>query len=173
MSTQYLLSSNVYTVKKKKKTKFQYFSTTFVSAPCLKVFGLHCSGHHHVIVKSTPKKGATGDFFFSFLKKRKRTIFSYQKQKLGEKKIAAVRLASILATRWTGNRLFSGQPGDQTFNIKFYRIWCHMFRVPIFRECLGSFQAASARVYNSEMESLGVWPCWEKESELKLIVNWR
>ena len=52
------------------------------------------------------KKGATGDFFFAFLQKKiispKMDNISYQKKK----KIAAARLASILATRWTGNRLF-------------------------------------------------------------------
>ena len=73
------------------------------------------------------KKGATGDFFFfsSFLQKKKkkknifakkneknfkkkRTIFSYQtKKNVGKKKKnAAARQATIMATRWTGNRLF-------------------------------------------------------------------
>ena len=31
---------------------------------------------------------------------------SYQKKKNGKKKIAAARLATITATRWTGNRHF-------------------------------------------------------------------
>ena len=45
------------------------------------------------------KKGATGDFFFHFCKKKK-------KNKIWGKKIASARLASILATRCTGNRIF-------------------------------------------------------------------
>ena len=54
------------------------------------------------------KKGATGDFFFHFCKKKKKyTIFSYQEKKSGgKKKKSAARLASVLATRWTGNRYF-------------------------------------------------------------------
>ena len=50
--------------------------------------------------------------FFSFLvvffpQKKELTIFLWEKTKSGEKKeIAAARLASILATRCTGNRIF-------------------------------------------------------------------
>ena len=50
------------------------------------------------------KKGATGDFFFSFLQKKIK--FMEEKKKWKKKKFAAARLASILATRWTGNRFF-------------------------------------------------------------------
>ena len=57
------------------------------------------------------QKGATGDFFFHFCKKKKKRILKMDnifppKKKYGKKEIAAARLASILATRWTGNRLF-------------------------------------------------------------------
>ena len=49
------------------------------------------------------KKGATGDFFFHFCKKNGQYFHG---KKSGEKKIAAARLASIIATCWTGNRFF-------------------------------------------------------------------
>ena len=67
------------------------------------------------------KKGATGDVFSPFfLQKKKKncflqkwTIFSDPPKKVGKKKIAAARLPTIRATRWTGNILFvcTGQPG--------------------------------------------------------------
>ena len=47
--------------------------------------------------------------FFSILQKKKNlkmdNISMENKKKSGKKKIAAARLASILATRWTGNRI--------------------------------------------------------------------
>ena len=57
------------------------------------------------------KKGETGDFFFHFCKKN---FFSKigqyfptpEKKNGGKKKNAAALLTIILATRWTGNRLF-------------------------------------------------------------------
>ena len=49
-------------------------------------------------------KGATGNFFFPFSKNWQ--YFPTKKKKGGETKIAAARLALILATCWTGNRLF-------------------------------------------------------------------
>ena len=54
------------------------------------------------------QKGATGDFFFFNFAKffyfilKMNNIFMEKKKRV-EKKIAAARLASILATRWTGN----------------------------------------------------------------------
>ena len=51
-------------------------------------------------------------FFFNFATKKKESkngqYFPTKKKtkKVGKNKIAAARLASILATRWTGNRLF-------------------------------------------------------------------
>ena len=53
------------------------------------------------------KKGATGDFLqklIFFLKMD--NIFLGKKKSGKKKKIAAAQLASILATRWTGNRFF-------------------------------------------------------------------
>ena len=57
------------------------------------------------------KKGATGDFFFSFLppiffSPKLGSIFLPPKTKMDKKKDAAALLTIILATRWTGNRLF-------------------------------------------------------------------
>ena len=58
------------------------------------------------------KKGAAGNFFFHFCKKnfffpKIDKIFMEKKNKVEKKKkIAAARLASILATRCTGNRNF-------------------------------------------------------------------
>ena len=51
------------------------------------------------------KKGATGDFFFIFANKNGQ-YFHEKKKKSGNFFFAAARLASILATRWTGNRIF-------------------------------------------------------------------
>ena len=58
------------------------------------------------------KKGETGNFFFHFAKKKKVQYFPTKKIKYEgkKKKIAAARLATILATRWTVNILFYGQP---------------------------------------------------------------
>ena len=58
------------------------------------------------------KKSATGYLFFHLCKKnffftKMDNIFMGKRKKVGgEKKIAAARLASILATRCTGNRIF-------------------------------------------------------------------
>ena len=55
-------------------------------------------------------------FFSIFAKKKKKfpkmnNIFMEKRKKCEKKKIAAARLASILATRCTGNRIFfNGQP---------------------------------------------------------------
>ena len=56
------------------------------------------------------QKGATGDFF-SFLQNtfffsKNGQYFPTKKKKKWKKKFAAARLAFILTTRWTGNRLF-------------------------------------------------------------------
>ena len=50
------------------------------------------------------KRGATGNIFFHFSKNGQ--YFPTKKKSERKKKIAAGRLASILATPWTGNRLF-------------------------------------------------------------------
>ena len=57
------------------------------------------------------KKGATGDFFFFHFCKKKKHSKNGQYFPTKKKIIAAAQLSSILATRWTGNRLFfNGQP---------------------------------------------------------------
>ena len=76
--------------------------------------------------------------FFSFLQKtffppKNGQYFPTNKTKKVEKKIAAARLASILVTRWTGNRLFfmdslSGCTSFLTFTI-YIRGYAHALRV--------------------------------------------
>ena len=55
------------------------------------------------------QKGAAENFFFHFCKKNffpKIDNIFMEKKKWKKKEIAAAPLASIIATRWTGNRIF-------------------------------------------------------------------
>ena len=85
------------------------------------------------------EKGATGDFFFSLLQEKKKSpkmdniILPKKKHR---KIIVAARLATITATRWTGNSLFfGGQPQQGVVMVRGVTMGTGRAGIPGVNEC--------------------------------------